>query len=53
MKNKITKIAVAVAILGSFAFITIEKSQREEVKTTTAVVEHVPMSGFAIQETDF
>ena len=32
MKTKFTKIAIAVAILGSFAFITIEKNQKEIVE---------------------
>lgn len=51
MKSKILIAAVAVAILGSFAFITIDKNSND--KTVTTEAQQQPMQGITMEDTNF
>ncbi len=50
MKSKILIAAVAVAILGSFAFITIEKNVDNKIATNE---KHQPMQGITMDDSNF
>ncbi|MEQ9165077.1 MAG: hypothetical protein RLO12_02375 [Fulvivirga sp.] len=52
MKSKILIAAVAVAILGSFAFITIDKNSNNKV-VTTETQQQQPMQGITMEDTNF
>ena len=51
MKSKILIAAVAVAILGSFAFITIEKNVDNKTATTEKQLQ--PMQGITMDDNNF
>lgn len=51
MKSKILIAAVAVAILGSFAFITIDKNSNNKIATTET--QQQPMQGITMEDSNF
>jgi hypothetical protein len=51
MKSKILILTLAVAILGSFAFISIEKSNAKKLGIKTE--QHQPLSGITLDDNTF
>ena len=51
MKSKILILTITIAVLGSFAFITIEKSNAKKIDIKSE--EHQPLSGITLEDNTF